>query len=311
VKVGIVGCGGIAHAHADAYKDQGCRVVGVTDSNSEAAKSLAESTGASVFADYKELLDKSECDIVSICTPPIAHGEAAVYALRRGVNVLCEKPMAYDAETARAIADAAKSSSALFMPAFRHRFLPANIALREMVNSGEFGDLVLFNNIFCGPAFDMEDKWFTKKAVAGGGSILDTNSHSIDLFRFIAGEVTDQKAVMHQHFKTTDVEDAGILIVKSERNAIGSLQSAFVAGTGVAVIDIMCTKGRIVYDYDKGNEIRFQKTGDVDWSVRTVQESWGFVEEIRHFIGAVNGEHELACTVEDGVRAMEIICSVY
>lgn len=311
MKVGIIGCGGIAQSHADAYKDQGCQIVGVTDSNPEAAKSLAESTEATVYADYKELIDKAGCEALSICTPPVFHGEAAIYALQHGVNVLCEKPLAYDAQTAHAMAEAAKASTAILMPAFRHRFLPAIVALKEMVHSDDFGDLVLFNNVFCGPAFDMEGKWFTKKAIAGGGSLLDTNSHSIDLFRFIAGEVVDQKAVMHTHFKTTDVEDAGILIVKSESNAIGSLQSSFVAGSGMAVIDIIGTKGRVVYDYDKGSEIRYKKTEDTEWTVRTVQESWGFIEEVKHFIGAIKGEHELACTIHDGVRAMEIICSVY
>ena len=312
MKVGIVGCGSIASSHVDAYKSQGCEIIGVTDSNADAAKSMAAGLpSAVVYDNFQDLIDKGCPEAISICSPPRFHEEAAVYALAHGVNVLCEKPMAYDTKSAYAMRDAAEKSKALLMPAFRHRFLPAIRALRDLVTSGTIGDVVLFNNIFCGPAFAMEGKWFTKKAIAGGGTLFDTNSHSVDLFRFIVGEVVDQKAIMHRHFATTDVEDAGILLLKSDNNAIGSVESAFVAGAGVAFIDIIGKKGRAYYDYDEPESLRYRLTKDKDWTVKPVVSSWGFDEEITHFIAAIKGQTPLECTVNDGVRAVEIICSVY
>ncbi|MDD3926883.1 MAG: Gfo/Idh/MocA family oxidoreductase [bacterium] len=313
IKVGIIGCGGIARQHVIGYTGNDAVVTAVTDYSPEAAAGLAKETGeAGVYEDYRQLIDEAGVQAVSICTPPVAHEAAAIYALEHGVHVLCEKPMAYDIPSAHRIRAAAGASSALFMPAFRHRFLPAAIAFKELVASGRIGDVVLFNNIFCGPAFQMEGKWFTQKKIAGGGSLLDTNSHSVDLFRFIVGEIAERKAVMHRHFKTTDVEDAGILSVKAENGAVGTMQSSFVAGSGAAFIDIIGTKGRAVYDYTDPERLRWRLTQDTDWSEEPVTPSGGFGEEITHFLGAVRGEHPLShCTIEDGVRCMEVICSVY
>jgi len=311
VRVGIVGCGGISRSHVEGYKAEGAEVAALTDADPGAAEKLSQELGgAAVYSDYRKLVDEGKPDVISICSPPVAHEEAAVYALGRGVHVLCEKPMAFDVASAHRMRDAAKKSKALLMPAFRHRFLPAIAALRGLVASGEIGDVVFFNNVFCGPMPGMERTWFTKKAVAGGGSLLDTNSHSVDLFRFIVGEIVDQKAVMHRHFKTTDVEDAGILSVKAANGAVGAMESSFVAGRGLAFIHVMGTKGLATYSYGDG-QVRYQLTDDAEPKVQSVDESWGFAEEIRHFLGAVRGEHTLAVTVEDGVRAMEVICSVY
>jgi len=180
-----------------------------------------------------------------------------------------------------------------------------------MVRSGRIGYPVLFNNIFCGPAFHMEGRWFTRKAIAGGGSLLDTNSHSVDLFRFIVGEIADQRAVMHRHFRTTDVEDAGILSVKAANGAVGAMESAFVAGAGCAFIDVLGTRGRAHYDYFEADKIKWRLTEDSDWRIEPVEPSNGFREQIRHFLGAIQDKHELTCTAQDGLRCMEVICSVY
>ncbi|MDD5483637.1 MAG: Gfo/Idh/MocA family oxidoreductase [Kiritimatiellae bacterium] len=312
MQFGVVGCGAIAKAHIEAFKEHDAQCAGVADNNPEAAKKFAaELGGARICKDYRELVDAVKPDLISICTPPVAHEETAVYALQQGVHVLCEKPLAYDIQAARRVRDAAEKSRALLMPAFRHRFMYANIMLRDIAASGEIGDIVLFNNIFCGPSFAMETKWFTKKAVAGGGCLLDTNSHSVDLFRFIVGEIAEQRALMHRHFKTTDVEDAGVLVVKSDKGALGVMASSFVAGSGSAFIEITGTKGKMRYDYTDREKVLVRLAGDKDWTARPVKQSNGFAEEISHFLGAIEGKHKLSCTVVDGVRVMEVICGVY
>ncbi|MFH1969797.1 MAG: Gfo/Idh/MocA family oxidoreductase [Verrucomicrobiota bacterium] len=310
IRVGIVGCGGIARAHVNGYKAEKVQFVGMTDVNREAACKLAEELNhVPVYDDYRELIEKAKPEVVSICSPPVAHEAVARYALEHGVHVLCEKPMAFDAAAARRMEVAANKAAAQLMPAFRHRFIPGNLLLRKIVASGKIGDVVFFNNIFCGPAFGIEHKWFTKRKIAGGGCLLDTNSHSVDLFRFIVGEVIGQKAVMHRHFQTTDVEDAGVLIVKANNGAIGTMQSSFVAGVGLAFIDIIGTKGRVRFEY--GNHVLYRLTKDKDWTVKPVKASGGWLEQIRHFLEAVKGKHPLSCTVHDGVRDIEIITAVY
>ena len=312
LRVGIVGCGGIAKAHLDGWKKNGVKVVAVTDVSAEAANAFAAAAGgAKVFADANALIQSGEVDAVSVCTPPCAHKDVAVAALAKGVHVLCEKPMTDTVAAAKAICEAAGKSDAIFMTAFRHRFLPAVAKIKEMLSEGTVGPVVFFNNIFCGPSFGMKDKWFTKKKIAGGGCIFDTNSHSIDLFRFLVGEVKEQNAVMHRHFEGTDVEDAGTLVVKADNGAIGSMTSSFVAGAGKAFIDIMGQKGEIVYDYLVPDKITLKLTSKQEVETILTTPSGGWAEQIAHFIKAVNGECKVSCTCKDGLRAVEIIQSVY
>jgi predicted dehydrogenase len=310
-KAAIVGCGGIARLHADGYKAAGAELIAVTDVCEEAANALAADFGAKVYPDFKVLIDQAKPDVVSICTPPAFHEEPAVYALKAGVNVICEKPMAHSVHSARAIKKAADESKALFMPAFRHRFVPANIKLKEMIAEGKIGDVVVFNNAFGGPMFEMEGKWFTKKSIAGGGCLLDTNSHSVDLFRFIVGEIKSQTGAMSRHFKSTDVEDAGIICVSTQDGALGNMQSGFVLGDGVAYIDIIGTKGHLIFDYCAGPNVKYRASGECEWTTIELPSSNGFNEEIEHFLGAISGKHPLAITANDGLRCAEVIFSVY
>ena len=91
IKVGIIGCGGIARRHVTGYTDSGVEITAVTDYSSEAAAGLSkEIGGAKVYGDYRQLIDDAGVQAVSICTPPAAHEEAAIYALEHGVHVLCE-----------------------------------------------------------------------------------------------------------------------------------------------------------------------------------------------------------------------------
>lgn len=312
IRVGIIGCGGIANAHVDGYRNNGIVPVALADVNPEAAQKLsAKCPGARVFTDYRALINSGRVDAVSVCSPPVAHEAAVVFALKHGIHVLCEKPLAHHPASARRMQAAAKKSKALLMTAFRHRFLPAIVKMRQLIDAGTIGKLVLFQNIFCGPAFGMNKRWFSKKAIAGGGSLLDTNSHSVDLFRYLVGEVAGQHALMHRHLKGTDVEDAGILVVKSKSGVVGSLASAWVAGSGAADIDIFGQGGRMIYDYTQPDVIRFIKLGQKEWTSVKAKPSGGFAEQIAHFLGAVRRKNRLTCTGHDGLRAVEIIHATY
>ena len=179
---------------------------------------------------YAGLLDSGLVDVVSICTPPVAHEEPAVMALERGIHVMLEKPMAHTVESGRRILEAAEKSGAVLTIGFRHRFLPAIQKLRELVQDGTLGPVVLYQNAFTGPAFQMKDRWFSKKAISGGGTLMDTSIHSVDIFRFIVGEIAEQRALTAHHLEGTDVEDASMLLVS--RKWRHRLPERFLGGWG-------------------------------------------------------------------------------
>jgi len=311
LKFGIIGCGGIAASHLNAIKANGAEVVAVADINLASAQKFAEGIpGAKAFPCGRELLDANLVDAVCVCSTPNAHEEAAVRALEMGVHLLLEKPMANTLISARRIFDSSRKSSAKFMLAFRHRFIPAIQIIKEKAASGELGKLVLFHNTFCGPSFAMKDKWFSKKAISGGGSLLDTSSHSIDLFRFIVGEPEESHALTARHLEGTDVEDAAAMILKTADGAIGSLTASWVAGDGMAFVELIGEEGRIRYDYYT-NELLFRKRGAPEPLKIEVPRSNGFNEELAEFIRSIESNDKPSVGAFDGLRGMEIINSAY
>ncbi|MGI6209040.1 MAG: Gfo/Idh/MocA family protein [Anaerolineae bacterium] len=311
-RAGIIGTGGIARAHVNGYRENGVQVTALMDVNRAAAEAMAANVeGAQIFDTYAGLLDSGLVDVVSICTPPVAHEEPAVMALERGIHVMLEKPMAHTVESGRRILEAAEKSGAVLTIGFRHRFLPAIQKLRELVQDGTLGPVVLYQNAFTGPAFQMKDRWFSKKAISGGGTLMDTSIHSVDIFRFIVGEIAEQRALTAHHLEGTDVEDASMLLVKSESGAIGCLSASWVAGDGQSFVEVVGQNGRALFDYTVGDQVRLRRRGEKEWEIIEVRPSAGFVEEIERFLAAIRGEQELLVTAQDGLRALEIVQSCY
>jgi predicted dehydrogenase len=257
------------------------------------------------------MLKSGKVNIVSICTPPSAHEKDAVMALKLGVNVLLEKPQAHSLRSAKNITKAAEKSKAKLMMAFRHRFIDANCKIKEILDSGRIGAPVFFANIFCGPAFYMKDKWFSKKEIAGGGCMLDTSSHSIDLFRYFFGEITEQHGVSGHHLPGTDVEDVGMLAVKSASGVTGTLISTWVAGIGTARLMVMGENGALYYDYTDPEKLVLRLREPNTTETIQVPASNGFAAQLKHFIAVLQGQTKLLCTAEDGLKNLQVVDSVY
>lgn len=117
-KLAIVGCGSIAHMHADAYKKLGDRVefVACCDIEEERAKAFAERFGfAKYYTDEQQMFDECEIDAVSVCTWNSAHKECTMIALNNKANVLCEKPMAMNTAEALEMKACAEKNGKLLM----------------------------------------------------------------------------------------------------------------------------------------------------------------------------------------------------
>ncbi len=309
-RVGIVGCGGIAKAHRAAYTTLGISIAGVTDSNPAAAEAFqAETPSAETFSSLEALASSGKIDAISICTPPCFHEEAVRVALEHRIPVLCEKPLAHTLEAALAIGKLADATQVPVMIAFRHRFLPAIRKVKEL--STKIGSPILFQNIFCGPAFDMGKKWFSKRDIAGGGALVDTSIHSVDLFRFLVGDVREVGAMMETHLEGLEVEDSAALSLRSTVGTLATIQCSWAVGKGAASIDLFGSKGRIRYDYSTPDKVFRMEGTDTKWQEIAVTPSSGFAEEIAHFIAAVEGREPLACSHVDGIRAQQIISKAY
>ncbi|MBQ2809738.1 MAG: Gfo/Idh/MocA family oxidoreductase [Clostridia bacterium] len=146
LKVAIIGTGWIADAHINKYKEMSdVEVVALADLVPGKAEKFAEKwdiTGARCYLSHKELLDaETELDAVSICTYNRTHAECTIYALNKGVNVLCEKPMSVTLEEALEMRRAEKKSGKILSIGFQPRMDPNMKKIKEIVESGVLGDI--------------------------------------------------------------------------------------------------------------------------------------------------------------------------
>lgn len=313
LRVGLVGAGGIGRTHLASYdRVREARIVAVTDINEEIARAAAQQVGADAFRSVEEMLDRCELDAVDICTPPVAHLDAALPAIERGLHVLCEKPLAHHPDAARKMVQAAESKGVKLMTAFCHRFHPPIMALKRLIDAGELGEVVMFRNRFAGPFKGVEERWFSDKEVAGGGVLMDTSVHSIDLFRFLVGEVTRVQAVTRQTNPAIgEVEDTAIALLSTSDNRMGVVEASWVLAAGFNVVEVYGTEGAAMVHYWDGFKSRYKTNKMDDWQPLEEVGPDRFVGEIQHFVDACLGRTELQVTGYDGLRAVEVVYEAY
>ena len=185
-RIGIVGCGFIAngkHLASMARRDD-VEVVAFCDLIIEKAQAAAKQFGtpdALVCTDYRDLVARTDIDVVHVCTPNSSHAEISVAALQSGKHVMCEKPMAKTAAEAKAMLDASKATGKLLTIGYQNRFREDSQYMKRLCEAGELGD------IYFAKAFATRRRgvpvWgvFMDKEKQGGGPLIDLATHALDL----------------------------------------------------------------------------------------------------------------------------------
>lgn len=192
VKVGIIGTGGIANIHARYYKElPDVELVAVADIDEKRAAEFAEKWGVpenNVFTDYSRMLQSVQLDAVSVCTPHGIHAKPTIEALRKGIHVHVEKPMASRAADALEMWKAAKESGKILMVGFQSRWSPEIVAAKRIVASGSLGRVYYCEATLGGRRRGIPGSaTFLKRDLAGGGVVLDLGCYAIDNAMHILG----------------------------------------------------------------------------------------------------------------------------
>lgn len=313
VRVGIIGAGWMGTTHLNSYTQvEGAQVVAVADTQVEAAQHLAQQVGIPAFQRVSEMLEQVELDAVDICTPPVGHLEVALQCIERGLHVVCEKPLAHHPEAAQQIVEAAHRRGVLLMTAFCHRFHPPILHLRRLIEAGELGEVVMFRNRFAGILPGVEERWFSRREIAGGGVLMDTCVHSIDLFRYLVGEVARVEAAMRQTSpRIREVEDTAALLLSTEDNRIGVIEASWALQAGLNVVEVYGTLGAARVHYWDGLASSYRTQAMGEWQPLDESPPDRFVRELQHFVDACLGKCTLEVTGEDGLRAVQIVHEVY
>ncbi len=186
VRLGIIGCGGIANGkHLPALKKiKEVELVAFCDIIVERAEKAAKDfgvEGAKVYEDFNEMLKNEKLDVVHVCTPNNMHAPASIAAMEAGCHVMCEKPMAKNVEQAQAMLDAQKRTGMKLTIGYQNRFTAEQQALHEACENGELGE------IYYAEAEAIRRRavptWgvFIDEEKQGGGPLIDIGTHALDL----------------------------------------------------------------------------------------------------------------------------------
>lgn len=186
VRVGIIGCGGIANGkHLPALKAvQEVEMVAFCDIIESRAQEAAKKYGtpdAKVYADYRKLLEDKSIDVVHVCTPNRSHSFITVDALEAGKHVMCEKPMAINAAEAKKMLDAAKRTGKKLTIGYQNRHRPDSLFVKAECEAGTIGE------IYYAKATALRRRavptWgvFLNEYEQGGGPLIDIGTHALDL----------------------------------------------------------------------------------------------------------------------------------
>ena len=207
VRLGVIGLGNIATIHCNRLEEAGLgeSLVAGLDINPDARAAFHDAYNVPVYEDAEKLYDA--VDAVLVTTPNKFHEDYVVGALEAGLDVFVEKPLAHNLESAERIAAAAEDADGFVMVGFHKRFTNSVQALVEYRDDGRMGEISHIEADYIRRrGIPGRGSWFTRKDVAGGGSLIDIGVHAIDLSLYLLDfpEVVEVSGRTRSQFGTDD-----------------------------------------------------------------------------------------------------------
>jgi predicted dehydrogenase len=311
-RIGLIGAGGIARTHAASLSAlDGVEIASVADVVADRAEALAADCGAKAVTDYRDFPD--EVDAVYVCSPPTAHREQVTAAVAAGRHVFCEKPLATTFEDGRAIAEAVPSGGVHMMMGFNNRFRAPFSRLRELLRSGELGDLVSGWITRVEPSTPaLSANWRTTPGLACGVTI-ESAAHDIDFIRWAFGEVVAVAGSTSSSLpELPGYDDTLNALLWLERGAAVSLTISWTSAIGTSSRGIVGTGGAACLlgpNMWTLSELRWARSGENE-AIEPIDEregaDLGYLEESKHFVECIREDRAPEVTVQDGLAALEV-----
>jgi predicted dehydrogenase len=339
VGIGLLGYAFMGKAHVNGYRTLSYmtwpsplqpRLVSIAGRDEEAVSAAATRFGFERYVtDWHELVADPEVELFDNSGPNNLHAEPTIAAAEAGKHVICEKPLGRTADESYEIWQRVAKTGVKHMTAFNYRFVPAVRLAREMIDSGQLGEIHHFRGRYLqewGPT-DAE-AWRFDRDAAGSGALGDLGAHVIDLSRYLVGEIDSVAASTRTFQPGREVDDAFEAVADFENGAVGTLEATrFALGRKNAFSwEINGSKGSLAFDLERLNELQWSE-GTSGFRTILVSEAehpfwqwwwphghvigWEhtFVHELRHLLDAIADDTDVAphgATFEDGYRAAEV-----
>lgn len=226
-RLAILGCGRVANHIAQFFERgmKGVHVVFVCDTIKEKADAMAKRLGAIAIYDPSEIFASQELDVVLILTESGKHAAHARAALEAGKHVIVEKPVGLIPQEVLDNVDLAKSKGLMYAAIKQNRFNPAIVHMKQVMDSGRFGKLVLgsIRVIWCRYQDYYEDGWHGTWAM-DGGVISQQAIHHIDALQWICGPIKEVVSAQQNALNHLEAEDTTVAVVRFENGGLGTIE---------------------------------------------------------------------------------------
>jgi predicted dehydrogenase len=317
----IVGLGNLAiHQILPAFcQCEKSKVVALVSGHPEKAAKLAARYGVNPKAiynydNYDTLRDNQEVDVIYIVLPNSMHAEYTIRGFQAGKNVLTEKPMAISPAECQSMIDAGNKAGKKLMVAYRCRYEPYNQAMIKMARDKALGGVKIID---AEAGFNIVDptQWRLKKAMAGGGSLMDIGIYALQAARYISGE--EPVAVNAMTYTTPgdprfkEVEETILFQLKFPSGIIANCTSSYGASTR-SLFRAMAPEGYFELDPAMnytGNRMHVSKGGSLDEVF--LQQVDHFGAEMDHMSDCVMNNKTPLTPGEEGLRDLTIMTAIY
>ena len=227
---------------------------------------------------WEQVVSRPDIDIVDIATPNDWHRPIAEAALQHGKHVLCEKPLALNAQEARLMNERARQSGTVNMVAFNYRKCPAVLEAKRLIDQGQIGKIYHFRVVYLqdfAVTSDLPMSWRFQADKSGSGALGDIGSHALDLALYLVGDIINVVGITETFIgsrldpassraQQVDVDDCAVALLRFANGAIGSLEaSRFCRGRkNFLSFELSGSKGALVFNWERSNELQFYAGGD-------------------------------------------------
>ena len=325
-KVAVIGCGRVSVMHLvsiDMFDD--LELVACCDIKKDRADEVAQKYGCKAYYDYEEMIAKEELDAVHLCLPHYIHSKVAVYAMEHGVNVLTEKPMDIDYETAENAVLVGEKLGVQFGVISQCRYNNSAKLVKKAITEGKLGKILTARSILTWSRSDeyySGSDWKGTWDKEGGGVVIDQAIHSIDLVHWmINSEIESVTCSMaNRGHSIVKVEDTSEGLIKYKNGTTYSYYCMNNYGTDEPIeIRLFCEKGNVIFGYD--DAYIYYNDGTVEEAHQdenTVEYEggknyWGFQHErqIRQYYNALHGLEPLDISGREALNTHKLICELY
>jgi predicted dehydrogenase len=288
IGVALVGYAFMGRAHSNAYRQVGPamsprvrpRMKVLCGRDRAAVKEAAGRLGWEETAtEWRDVVGRKDIDLVDVSTPGDSHAEIAIAAARAGKAVLCEKPLANSVREAEKMLATVKKARVVHMVCHNYRRAPAVWLAKQMIDAGELGEIFHYRGTYLqdwivDPSLPL--LWRFQKEKAGSGALGDIACHSVDLARFLVGEITEVAGDLETFIKErplvgnpskkgkVTVDDASAALVRFASGATGTIEGTRLAPgrKNYNRFEINGTKGSLAFDLERMNELELYRVDD-------------------------------------------------